>query len=142
MRTALIVTISIALLIIAYLFSIAYYRDQAASDWQNKYFAEQAFNIKNEQENKTLRDTNNSLVKKLLEIEKRTEETNKQIEAMRKELQETHKELEDSKTKPPTVIEKTVIVEKPPVVYCPPKPKLKPVKKKKRIPFDIAPSQQ
>ena len=129
------------------LFVFAYDGDTKAKEWKAKYFdLEQKANEQFDHANKYALEKYN-LQEQLAEIEARTAETNKILEDTRKELDAMSKDFEDQRVK---LEQKTKELETnkqisnlpfscPPIVQ-PPKKKI--VKRKKRIPYDIAPSQQ
>ena len=140
MRTSLIISLVISVLINLLLLGLAYSVDNTAQNWKAKYFSiEQKVNKEHEQVVQLALEKSH-LLEQLKEIEARTAETNKVLEDTRKELDEMSKKYND-KAKELDIANQisNLPFSCPPIV---PAPKKKIVKHKKRIPFDIAPSQQ
>jgi Skp family chaperone for outer membrane proteins len=140
MRTSLIVSIIISVLLNIALFVFAYDGDTKAKEWKAKYF--NAEKIANDQQGQAAQLTldKNKLLDELNKINKRVENTNAELAAMSKELADQRSQFEQ-KTKELEINKQ--ISNLPfscPSIVQPPKKKI--VKRKKRIPYDIAPSQQ
>ena len=132
MRTSLIVSLIISVLLNIALLVMAYDSDTKSKEWRTKYFdIEKKANEQFDHANQYALDKFR-LQEQLKEIETRTADTNKVLEETRKKFQEMTAEL-SNKTKELEAAKKVV----PPI--C---PKPKTIIKYKRIPYDIAPSQQ
>lgn len=139
MRTSLIVSLIISVLLNIALFVFAYDNDTKAKEWKSKYFTEEK--LAKDQENlaSELIGDKVKLLKELESINKKLEDTNSQLAAMSKELADQTAQLEQ-KTKE---LEINKQISNLPF-SCPPivKPKTRTIIKFKRIPYDISPSQQ
>lgn len=137
MRTSLIVSLVISALLNIVLLVAAYDIDQTAKAWKTKYFdIEQKANEQFDHANQYALEKY-KLLEQLKEIETRTANTNKMLEASRKQVQEMTKAAEAQNAKMLELNKRITAIGEPKV--CP-KPIIK--YKIKRIPYDIAPSQQ
>lgn len=140
MRTSLIVSLVVSVLLNLVLLVAAYDIDQTSKKWKAKYFdIEQKANEQFDHANQYALEKY-KLLEQLKEIESRTAETNKILENTRKELDAMSKKYSDQ-TKELEIANQIASLP----FSCPPivqPPKKKVVKHKKRIPYDIAPSQQ
>ena len=140
MRTSLIVCLIISFLLNIVLIVAAYDIDNTSKEWKAKYF--NAEKIASDQQGQAAQLTldKNKLLDELNKINKRVEQTNIELAAMAKDLANQRSQLEQ-KTKE---LEINKQISNLPF-SCPsivPAPKKKITKHKKRIPYDIAPSQQ
>lgn len=131
MRTILLTSIIISVLLNVALFVMAYDADKASKDWQSKYFdMEVKANEQFDHANKYALEKY-YMQRDLDHMNKQVAEANASVAAMKAQLEQKTKELEINKQ----------ISNLP--FSCPSLPIVKPkAKHKKRIPFDIAPSQQ
>ena len=140
MRTSLIVCLIISFLLNIVLIVAAYDIDNTSKEWKAKYF--NAEKIASDQQGQAAQLTldKNKLLDELNKINKRVEQTNIELAAMAKDLANQRSQLEQ-KTKELEINKQisNLPFSCPPIVQ-PPKKKI--VKRKKRIPYDIAPSQQ
>lgn len=140
MRTSLIVFLIISFLLnIAFVVAI-YDIDNKSKEWKAKYF--NAEKIASDQQGQAAQLTldKNKLLDELNRINERVEQTNSELAAMAKDLADQRAQL-DQKTKELEINKQIASLP----FSCPsivPAPKKKITKHKKRIPYDIAPSQQ
>lgn len=124
---------------------IAYDADTKAKALQIKYFdIEKTANDQQTQATQLALDKFN-LEQKLKDIQNRTDSTNKMLEDTRKQMQAMTKELADQTAQIEAKNKELADQAKNSSANCPPAvitPQLKAKPKRKKIPFDIAPSQQ
>jgi septal ring factor EnvC (AmiA/AmiB activator) len=140
MRTSLIISLVISVLINLLLLGLAYSVDNTAQNWKAKYFdAAQKANEQSNHANQYALEKSR-LLDQLKEIETRTAEINKVLEDTRKELDAMSKKYNDKAKELEIANQISSLPFSCPSIVQPPKKKI--VKRKKRIPYDIAPSQQ
>jgi chromosome segregation ATPase len=140
MRTSLIISLVISVVINLLLLGLAYSMDNTAQKWKAKYFSiEQKVNEEHEQVVQLALEKSR-LLEQLKEIEARTAETNKVLEDTQKELDAMSKKYNDKAKELDIANQIASLPFSCPSIVQPPKKKI--VKRKKRIPYDIAPSQQ
>lgn len=140
MRTSLIISLVISVVINLLLLGLAYSMDNTAQKWKAKYFSiEQKVNEEHEQVVQLALEKSR-LLEQLKEIEARTAETNKVLEDTQKELDAMSKKYNDKAKELDIANQIASLPFSCPSIVQPTKKKI--VKRKKRIPYDIAPSQQ
>ena len=140
MRTSLIILLVISFLLNILLLIAAYDIDQTSKKWKAKYFdIEQKVNDDHDQVVQLALEKFR-LLEQLKEIETRTAETNKVLDNTRKELDAMSKKYNDKAKELDIANQISSLPSSCPSIVQPPAKKV--VKRKKRIPYDIAPSQQ